>query len=943
MRKLFYKSILLLFITLSAASIKAQDLKQLNFYENRQLTISDAEANSGKKYPVRELPVFSYLLNGQLKTTSTARVIHQGDSILFTDGNLQVSFKTLLFNKGTKARIVFKNISLSDTVSIQNVVPFGENPDQVYITSRGTNELSCSHLFRPGFEPVNVILPDNAWELGFSALSLEPGKGICGLTRRTSWDKAKAQRHRFETLLFPGGSVTYSLWADLYDGDWQEGLRLMFQTRFLYDFNGTFDNSLFERDDLKWIRHAYAMHLMMTWDHQYYDASEFHLEDFLKKSEKLFGGNDVIGIWPNWPMLGLDQRNQWDLYRALPGGTPKIKEMAELCRRYGTKLFISYNPWDESTRNEDHHTGMSDMIEKTTADGVVLDTEGKSSREHQAAADKVRSGVIMYSEGMAVPRDMQGIVAGRVHNALYFPPLLNLNKFIKPEFAIFRVAEIHREHIRREYATSFFNGYGTEINIFPPGRPDWLDEEYRFFGKTLMILRENTNNFVASGYTPLIPTKQDKVYVNKWPLEYKTVYTIFSLVPESVDTTLFRAEQKPGWHYVDLWNHASAHIDTIGIETFLRVQIDGFSKRWIGTNNEGSVGAIGFFPKNIQLDLNGDSLFISAVTGTKIKIWKGDPSYEKTCREYPVTQNRIKLYEDFGRYEGKFVVQLFKEDEIIDETSFEIPFGMPRLISSVIRAPVRSKILGEMVKIPAGTLYRKSTFGDNFIPNPVVNEKEKIIMPAFYMDKFPVTNSQFKTFVNATSYKPTDTANFLKHWLNGKIITGQENFPVIWISYEDAKAFARWAGKRLPTEIEWQYAAQTPKLYDWPWGNKVKVTRKEEVVTNTLTVSKLQVDPAYCNTGDGKLYTVGKYKKGINPYGLYDLVGCVWQLTNDEYDNGTNYFLVVKGGSYFLPASSWWYVEGGPRELTYTQKLLRISQGFERCGTVGFRCVMDGE
>jgi hypothetical protein len=69
----------------------------------------------------------------------------------------------------------------------------------------------------------------------------------------------------------------------------------------------------------------------------------------------------------------------------------------------------------------------------------------------------------------------------------------------------------------------------------------------------------------------------------------------------------------------------------------------------------------------------------------------------------------------------------------------------------------------------------------------------------------------------------------------------------------------------------------------------------------------------------------------------------VWQLTNDEYDNGTNYFLVVKGGSYFLPASSWWYVEGGPRELTYTQKLLRISQGFERCGTVGFRCVMDAE
>jgi formylglycine-generating enzyme required for sulfatase activity len=586
---------------------------------------------------------------------------------------------------------------------------------------------------------------------------------------------------------------------------------------------------------------------------------------------------------------------------------------------------------------------MSDMIEKTTADGVVLDTEGKSSREHQAAADKVRKGVIMYSEGMAIPRDMQGIVAGRVHNALYYPPLLNLNKFIKPDFAIFRVAEVHREHIRREYATSFFNGYGTELNIFPPGRPDWMDKEYRFFGRTLMILRENTNNFVAPTYTPLIPTKVDKVYVNKWPLEHKTVYTILSLVPEGVDTSLFKVEQKSGWHYFDLWRHAPVRIDSIGIETFIYVDIDGFSKRFLGTNNEGAVGAIGFFPKSIQIDLNGDSLTFSATAGTKIKIWKGDPSYEKTCHEYPVTINHIKLYDDFERYEGKFVVQLFKEDELIDETSFDIPFATPRLISRVVRTEVPAKIPKDMVKIPAGTFYQKSTFGDNFIPNPEVNEKEKVTMHSFYMDKFPVTNAQFYAFIKATNYKPADTSNFLKHWINGKIATGQEDFPVTWISYEDAKTYAKWAGKRLPTEKEWQYAAQTSKLYDWPWGDKIKVKRKEEIITNTLTVSKLQIDSSYCNTGTGKLYPVGKYKKGVNPFGLYDLVGCVWQLTNDEYDNGTNYFLVVKGGSYFLPASSWWYVEGGPRELTYTQKLLRISQGFERCGTVGFRCVMDGE
>ena len=945
MKHTFYNTLLLLFFTLCFGTMPAQETRQLNMDTDGKNIFQAAISNNGKSYILNDHPIVTFLVNGKLKSTSDGKSVQQADSIIITEGNLQISYKILSFSTGTKARIIFKNVSTKDTLHIENVVPFGENPDHVYITGKGDNGLSRSHLFRPGYEPVNVILPDNAWELGFAAFAPDKENGICALTRRTAWDKTKAQRRRFETLLFPGGSVTYTLWADFYSGNWQEGLRMMFQDRLLYDINSTFDNSLFEREYLKWIRHAYAMHLMMNWDHQYYDAKDgaFNMEEFLQKGKNLYGGDDVIGIWPNWPMLGLDQRNQWDLYRALPGGTTKVRELAELCRSFNTKLFISYNPWDESTRNEDHHFGMSDMIEKTTADGVVLDTEGKSSREHQAAADKVRKGVIMYSEGMAVPKDMQGIVAGRVHNALYYPPLLNLNKFIKPDFAIFRVAEVHREHIRREYATSFFNGYGTELNIFPPGRPDWIDEEYRFFGRTLMILRENTNNFTAFGYTPLIPNRSDKVYVNKWPMEHKTIYTIFSLVPEGIDKPLFEAEQNPGWHYVDLWNHVPAKIDTVERKQFVSVDIDGFSKRWLGTNNEGAVGAVGFFPENIHLKLNGDSLAISATAGTRIKIWKGDPSYEKTCREYPVALSKIKIYNDFGRYEGKFVVQLFDKEELIDETSFEIPFATPRLISTVVKTAIQAKIPKDMVKIPSGVFYQKNTFGDNFIPNPVVDEKEKKIMHSFYMDKFPVTNVQFQTFLKAASYKPVDTANFLKHWTNGTITVGEEDLPVTWISYEDTKAYASWAGKRLPTETEWQYAAQTEKLYDWPWGDKVKVERKEEVITNTLTVSKLQVDPAYCNTGNGKLYPVGKYKKGVNPYGLYDLVGCVWQLTNDEYDNGTNYFLIVKGGSYFLPASSWWYVEGGPRELTYTQKLLRISQGFERCGTVGFRCVVDAE
>lgn len=81
--------------------------------------------------------------------------------------------------------------------------------------------------------------------------------------------------------------------------------------------------------------------------------------------------------------------------------------------------------------------------------------------------------------------------------------------------------------------------------------------------------------------------------------------------------------------------------------------------------------------------------------------------------------------------------------------------------------------------------------------------------------------------------------------------------------------------------------------------------------------------------------------KGENPFGLQDLVGSVWQITNDVYDNCTYSFIMLKGGSYFKPEDSWWYVQGGPKNLRHRQMLLRVSQGFERKATVGFRCVAD--
>jgi len=858
-------------------------------------------------------------------------------------GRLQVRMEAVACDSLDAWDLRFLNTS-RDTIALRNVLPWHADPQSVRLTGLGEHPLSRSHLFLPGRSPVNVILPDNAWETSFSYRPVPGRPDTATLCRRDTSTLRKARRRRFETILYPGGSVTYRLWSRPMEGGWQEGLRYFLQTRHLFD-TPVFDDSLYRRNDLRWIRRSFVMHLLMAWDDRVYDAAKgrYTLPDFLRKGKALYGGDDAVGIWPTWPTLGLDRRNQFDLYRDLPGGLPALRRLSDSLHSLGSRLFIAYNPWDEDTRREGHLAGLEALLRTMNADGVVLDTRGSSSRELQQAADRVRPGIVMYSEGMAIPKDMPGIVAGRVHNALYHPPLLNLNKLIRPDFAVFRVAELYKEPVRREFATALFNGYGTELNVFAPGDPPWVQEQYRYLGRSSRILREHAETFTGGRLTPLIATSRDGIWVNRWEGRGKTLYTLFSLLPEGCRDTLFPVPADTGVHYVDIWNHREIQPVTRGRDLWLTVQTDAFDKSLLGSNEEGAAGCIAAFPLRLNVRRDGDRLHVAANGGTQIRVWAGQPAYDRQAYEWKIGDQWISLFQTFDGYEGDFVVQLFDAaGELIDERIESLPAGTPRRISHPIPAPSGALANDSMVRIPAGTFRFQTSHGDGFIPYPAEDEDSLFRMPSFLMDRFPVTHRQFKRFLDATGYKPSDTARFLLDWKDGDFPSGKAEHPVVHVSLEDAKAYAAWAGKRLPTEVEWQYAAQTREGLEWPWRQEQPVSRTEERITETLTVKTIQgIDPSRCNLGDGIPKPVGSYPSGANPFGLQDLVGSVWQLTQDEYRAGRYRYFILKGGSFFKPSSSWWYIQGGPRELHYRQHLLRVSQGFERNETVGFRCVRD--
>ncbi len=938
-------SIVLSFL-IGVNSLYAQKLAALKFDKPASFYLVQAESVDGEFVKLREktpLVYYEVCKPNQLESKKQFNISELEESAPF---KINVTFQKYKF--GVKGNIEFKNIS-SDTLWLTNVLPFGANENDVFITGLGKHGLSRTHLFRPGFNPVNVIVPDNAWEMGYAQRTLENGLNLCALTRRISNSIEKGSRRRFETELYPGGSVSYTFWADFFEGDWQEGLRLMFQDRMLYDVEpGTFNNTLFERDDLTWMRHSYLNQAMMAWDHHFFDVEKgrYTLGEFIEMNNELLGGAEIYGLWPTWPTLGTDQRNQWDMFRSMPGGIGKLNQLAGLIHANNSHFFIAFKPWDTSTRNEDPYDGLSKIVKDIDADGVVLDCSGASSVELREAADKGKRGVVMYSEGMAIPKDMQGIVSGRVHNALYYCPMLNLNKLIKPDFSIFRVVEVGKERIKREYSLSLFNGYGTENNLYSPGRPYWLNEQWEYLARILMIQRENAFNFTDFSFTPLTQTLMDNVYVNKWPHKDKTIYTIFSLLPEGVNDALFEIETDDAYHFVDLWNHEELQVEERGGKSFAVADVGAFSKKWLGTNNEGAVGTIARFKRQLstQFNLAADELTFEANSGNRVRIWAGMPHYQGIYKDYPINRQTIRLMQEFGRAEGKFVVQLFDgHNQLLDENVISFKPASARLISTKHSTTYKKTAPEGMVEIPSGDFFLKVKFGDSFIPYPEPINKDTVKVNAFFMDIHPVTNAQYKEFIDKTGYQPIDNENFLQHWIGGKISTGDENKPVVYVSYEDAQAYAKWARKRLPTEIEWQYAAQAgdPER-EWPWGTDNSVKKEAIYVTNTLTVETVEgISSDHANPGNGEYEEVGKYPKGANPWGLEDLVGSVWQLTNDVYDNCSYSFILLKGGSYFRAQDSWWYVQGGPQSLWYRQKLLRVSPGFERNATVGFRCVVD--
>jgi formylglycine-generating enzyme required for sulfatase activity len=381
-------------------------------------------------------------------------------------------------------------------------------------------------------------------------------------------------------------------------------------------------------------------------------------------------------------------------------------------------------------------------------------------------------------------------------------------------------------------------------------------------------------------------------------------------------------ENSDSLHYISLWNHEIVTPEVSENKRFIDLEITGWDNKFTGTRQEGSVDCIAGFKKLLSSGITGDSIILASGQTGLIALWKGNPgnkTFQLSISSPCDTVIRIK--DIFGYYDGKIVVQLLSDRQLLDESVLRTDVsGKPWLVSRVPQTLKSQSRPDEMVLVPGSKVILNLSPADEFIPYPEFSGKE-IVVDSFLIDRYPVTNELYFDFILATGYRPADTSGYLSHWINGIYRQGQDKYPIVNISLEDMNAYARWAGKRLPTQAEWQLAAQGTDNRKWPWGNDFHGT--------------------FCNNSFDRLTPVDAFPKGQSPYGVMDMVGNIWQMTNDIYFNGTNYLGIIRGGSYYKPESSWWYLQGGPQSLDKTQILLMVSPGFDRSSTVGFRCARD--
>ena len=664
-----------------------------------------------------------------------------------------------------------------------------------------------------------------------------------------------------------------------------------------------YDPSRYEMPALKWTQSSFMQPQMMVHDRYFYDpvAGKYTVDRYLDDLEKRYGGIDSVLIWSTYPNLGIDDRDQLDMVRSMPGGVEGVHRMVEDFHRRGVRVLFPMMMWDLGTRDpvSDWPSAVAALMKAIDADGINGDTQDGVPLAFSLAAESAGHPLAFEPEGGPHDEGISWNVMTWGQYQFQFVPTVDRYRWLEPRHMVNIQGRWLRDKTD-DLQFAFFNGEGWESweNVWGiwNGVTPRDGEATR---RVATIERGVAPFLVSQGWEPFYPMHRYGVFASRWPLGDRTVWTIVNRNEYDVNGRQMAVAHKDGMRYFDLYHGEALKPDREGGQDVLTFATEAHG-----------YGAILAQPGDADEPTRALMAKMKEMTAKPLSSYSHEwQTIPQQLVEIPPTSPARSAPEGMVRIDGGD--WLFRVEGIEIEGSDDI---------------------GVDVQYPWEDSPRR------------FHEHRMQIKP-FYMDKCPVTNAEFKRFLDESQYHPKDDRNFLKDWKNGRYPDSAAKKPVTWVSIEDARAYAKWAGKRLPHEWEWQYAAEGDDHRIFPWGNCDWLA---PVTSAGPYACPWQNDPENSPApvpDKGRVMAaasdVDAHPRGASPFGVMDMVGNVWQWTDEYVDEHTR-AAIVRGGNHYQPQGSIWYFPEAYRNEQHG-KLLLMAPSYDRSGTVGFRCVKDAQ
>ncbi|MGO4211534.1 formylglycine-generating enzyme family protein [Terriglobus sp. 2YAB30_2] len=647
-----------------------------------------------------------------------------------------------------------------------------------------------------------------------------------------------------------------------------------------------YDSSLYELPALKWTQSSFIQPQMMIEDRYFFDiqSGKYTVDRYLDDLVKRYGGVDAVLIWQSYPNIGIDDRNQYDMLRDMPGGITGVKKMVDEFHQRSVKVFFPVMVWDQGTRDEGkpNWTATAELLKAVGADGVNGDTLEGMPRAFHDATMKIGHPLALEPENMLTADDMLTWNTMSWGYWRYpYAPEVSRYKWLEPRTMVNVSVRWSRKKTDNLQA-AFFNGVGFESweNVW--GIWNGLTPRDAETVRRLATMERALAPFLVSqGWQPYYPTETRGLFASFWPLNDDALWTLVNRSGYAMRENVLNVTNAPaGAKFYDVYHGTELTPRMHGKDALL----------------------------SLEIEPHGYGAVLQVTRALTAK----EQTLLATMRE--MTQRPLESFSP----EWTFLPQ-----KLIDTAPALAPMAFPEGMKKIPAGLYRFRVSGVEIE---GNDDVGVDFQYPWEESPRRHHDHFMQMKSFWMDTYPVTNAQFKTFLDATSYQPSDTTNFLRDWKQKKYPDGWADRPVTWVSLEDARAYATWAGKRLPHEWEWQYAAQGLDGRRYPWGETW-----HDAAVPTPVKGRTLTEPD----------RVGAHPQGASPFGVEDMTGNVWQWT-DEYQDEHTRAAVLRGGSYFQPQGSEWYFPQAYQNELHG-KFLLMAPSEDRSGSVGFRCVMDIE